>query len=92
LGVIEPTTSPSVRLFAASRLGSTVTVNVGWVVPATLTFETPGSCSMAGTTVLLASVPSSAWSYFFESSASVTMTGSLGLATRRVGDVIPAGS
>src|ERR1700691_3958110 len=92
LGAIELTTSVSVRLSAASKCGSTVTVNVGCVVPAMFTFDTPGSCSTAGTIELFATAPKSACEYLSESSANVTMTGSLGLATRKVGGEIDAGN
>src|SRR5580658_7559738 len=92
LGVIDWTTSVSVKLSAASRCGSTVTVNVGCVVPAMFTFETPDSCSIAGTIELFATAPKSACEYLFESSASVTTTGSLGLATRNVGGEIDDGN
>ena len=53
-GVIAFTTSVSVRLSAAKRPGSTATTNAGCVVPVTVTFETPGSCSITGTIVLFA--------------------------------------
>src|ERR1700722_13880750 len=90
-GVIELTTSVSVRLFAASMLGSTVTRNAGCVVPVTLTFEIPGSCSIAGTIELLAIDAGTASGYFVETSASAMTVGSLGSATRIVGAAIVAG-
>ena len=60
-------------------------MNAGCVVPATLTLETPGTCSIAGTIELLAMAPRSPGEYLFETSASETTVGSLGFATRNVG-------
>ncbi len=85
LGVIELTTSVSVRLFAASNPGSTVTMKAGCVVPVTTTFETPATCSIAGTIVLLAIAASTGCEYFLDTRASDTTTVSLGFATRKVG-------
>ncbi len=91
LGEIELTTSVRVRLSAASKLGSTVTMNAGCVVPVTLTLEIPGSCSIAGTIALLATEASTDSGYFDEISASDTTVGSLGSATRIDGAVMVEG-
>jgi hypothetical protein len=79
------TMSVTVKLLAASRLGSARTMNAGTVVPPTFTVETPGSCSITGTIVFSASAPSEATSYIFERSAIVTTVGWSGSETRRVG-------
>ncbi len=91
-GEIASTTSVSVRLFAANRLGLTSTSKAAWVVPYTLACATPGYCSIAGTIWLFASAPSATGLYFFDVSESVMMFGSLGSATRIVGAWIAEGS
>ncbi len=67
-------------------------MNAGCVVPVTLTFETPSSCSITGTIALFAIAASVDSGYLLDTSASEMTTGSLGFATRSVGGVIVDGS
>lgn len=73
-GEIVFITSVRVRLSAARRFGSTVTMYAGCCCPWMITSETPGTCSITGTMPWFAIAPRIAAEYLCEVSANVMTT------------------